>query len=263
MRQLPPRHQVGQERAGRHRGQHGPGDSPPGGPGPAARGLRPPPQQADADTGGRVQQGVRPEEDRVRARPHLGRGVLADQAAHGGGGGAPARPGELRTHHVGGDRLAAPAQHGGRQVGEHDHPGLPGRFGVQQAGSVTRAADRHDLQVRRVGGGPGRGDHQRRPGRERRGDGGKSPSRRAGRRRSGGLRPGPAATPGQRRSAGSGPAAAAGRPPRRAAPAGNRSPARWSWPARARPRARPRPNSSRGPRRRPAGPTAGCCGTAG
>ena len=113
VRQLPPRHQVGQERAGRHRGQHGPGDPPPGGPVAAARGLRPPPEQADADTGGRVQQGVRPEEDRVRARPHLGRGVLADQAAHGGGGGAPAGPGDLRPHHVRGDRLATPAQHGG------------------------------------------------------------------------------------------------------------------------------------------------------
>ena len=66
--------------------------------------------------------------------------------------------------------MAEPAEHGRGQVGEHHQAGLPGGGGVQQAGPVAGAVDQGKLQVRRLGGGPGRGDEQRRAGRQVRRD---------------------------------------------------------------------------------------------
>ncbi len=155
-----------------HRPGDGPGGSPQRGPAPPPFRLGAPEDQADGGERGHVGERVGPEEDGVRARPHLSGGVLADQPADGGGERAPAAAGDRRAGHAGGNGLAAPAEHGGRQVGQHHHPGLPGRGGVQHARPVPRPADRRDLQMRRHGGRPGRGHQQGRPGRQVRGDGG-------------------------------------------------------------------------------------------
>ena len=62
--------------------------------------------------------------------------------------------------------LAQPAEHGGGQVGQHHQARLPGGGGVEQAGPVAGAADQGELQVRRLGDRAGRGDQERRAGRE-------------------------------------------------------------------------------------------------
>ena len=59
-----------------------------------------------------------------------------------------------------------PAEHGRGQVGEHDQSGLAGRAGGQQPGAEPGAVGQGQLQVRRAGGRPGRGDQQHGAGRE-------------------------------------------------------------------------------------------------
>ena len=172
VRHQPPRHQVGQERSGGHRTRGDAGEPPQRRPAPPPIRVAAPADQSYADEHDQVGRDVDPVEDGVRAHPHLRGGVLPDEPADRGLQRAAASAGDLRAGQPGRAGLAAPAEHGWRQVGEHHHPGLPRRGGAEQAGPVRRAADRDDLQVRRDAGGPGPDDQQRGAAGQFGGDGG-------------------------------------------------------------------------------------------
>ena len=84
VRHQPPRHQVGQERAGWHRTRDGARDPPQRRPAAPPVRLTAPEEQPDADEHDQVNRDVEPEEDFVCAHPDLGGRVLADEPAQGG-----------------------------------------------------------------------------------------------------------------------------------------------------------------------------------
>ena len=131
VRHQPPWHQVGQERAGWYRARDGAREPPQCRPAAAPVRLTAPEEQPNADEHDQVNRDVDPEEDFVRAHPHLGGGVLADEPAEGGSERAAAGAGDLRTRQAHRAGPAAPAEHRGRQVGKHYHPGLPRRGGIE------------------------------------------------------------------------------------------------------------------------------------
>ena len=158
MRGRRPGRQAGQERADRDRGGEHAGHPPPAGPLPAPLLGGAPENQPDRGQRDRVGQRVGPEERVVGGLPHLFGGVPAGHRLDRRAEGAPVGTGDGRADRVRGPGSAQPAEHGRVQVGEHHQAWLPGGGGVERAGPVAGPADQGDLQVRRLGGGPGRGD---------------------------------------------------------------------------------------------------------